>query len=323
VEKEKRMKKMALVALLMWGWMQAAEYAPVQEIRINGAAKDIVLHGNRLIVGTDHGRLQVYDYVEKKFVKEIRIPDIKDFMGDTISARVASVDYMDGRYLLLSDSGVGGYADLRIHEDNVTRSILDENDKRPVIKVRFLDKDHVVMAYLSNEVSLLDLRNKKEIYRVQLSESKFSDMALNEDRTLMAVSCESGEIAVLETKTGKILRRLSGINLDNVYKVDIKKDYVSGAGQDRRASWYNWRSGKGGYFPGNFLIYATGLSPSARRVAYAMDEQNDITVFDLGSGSRIALLKGQKSTLNAIVFKDDTTLFSASDDDTVMMWRIK
>jgi WD40 repeat protein len=296
---------------------------PFQEIRVDGVAKDIVIDGDNLVIGTDSGKLQVYDYVRKEFVKEISIPDIKDFTGETISARVASVDCVDGKYLLLSDSGIGGYADLRIHENNKTRSIFSAEDKRPIIKARFIDKDHLFIAYLSNEVSLIDINSKKETYRVQLSESKFSDFSLNNEKTLAAVGCESGEIAVVDTRSGKILRRLSGLNLDSVYKVDIKNGYVSGAGQDRRGSWYNVKTGKGSYFQGSFLVYATALSPSAKRVAYALDEKNNISVFDMETGLKIALLKGQKSTLNTIIFKDENTLFSSSDDDTVMMWKIK
>jgi len=296
---------------------------PFQEIRVDGVAKDIVIDGDNLVIGTDSGKLQVYGYVRKEFVKEISIPDIKDFTGETISARVASVDCVDGKYLLLSDSGIGGYADLRIHENNKTRSIFSAEDKRPIIKARFIDKDHLFIAYLSNEVSLIDINSKKETYRVQLSESKFSDFSLNNEKTLAAVGCESGEIAVVDTRSGKILRRLSGLNLDSVYKVDIKNGYVSGAGQDRRGSWYNVKTGKGSYFQGSFLVYATALSPSAKRVAYALDEKNNISVFDMETGLKIALLKGQKSTLNTIIFKDENTLFSSSDDDTVMMWKIK
>ena len=308
--------------LLSFGW-GVENYSPVQEIKLDGIAKDMVLRGNNLIIGTDKSSLQVYNYVKKKFVKRITVPTIKDFMGDTIPARISSVDYMDGRYLLLSDSGKGGYADLRIHENNETYSIFSAKDKRAIIKARFIDKKHILLGYLGNDVSLLDLDSKKEIYRKQLSESKFSDFALNKDRTMAAFACESGEITVLEPKTGKIIRRLSGINLDNVYKVDIKNGYVSGAGQDRRASWYEIATGKGGYFKATFLVYATGLSPSAKRVAYAMDEKNNITVYNLQQKLPIALLKGQKSTLNAILFKDENTLFSASDDTTVMMWKIK
>ena len=53
-----------------------------------------------------------------------------------------------------------------------------------------------------------------------------------------------------------------------------------------------------------------------------MDEDNTITVFDTFTHTKKALLKGQKSTLNVMVFDDEHTLYSASDDNTVMVWKI-
>jgi WD40 repeat protein len=230
---------------------------------------------------------------------------------------------MQGRYLLLSDSGKGGYSDLWIHENNTTTQLVGAEDKKAIIKARFIDKEHILLGYLSNEAALFNVKTKKERYRLQLSESKFSDFALNEDRSQAAYSCESGVISIIDTKEGKVIRNLEGINLDNVYKIDFKNGIIAGAGQDRRGSIYNAKTGNGDFIEGSFLIYATGLSPSAQKVAFAMDEQNNISIYNVSSKAKIALLKGQKSTLNVIVFKDETTLFSASNDNTVMMWKIK
>jgi WD40 repeat protein len=71
------------------------------------------------------------------------------------------------------------------------------------------------------------------------------------------------------------------------------------------------------------LIYATALNPSATMAAFAMDEKNNISIFDLSTKSKKYLLKGQNSTLNTIVFKSEDTLFSASDDNIVIMWKLK
>ena len=317
------MIKILVILLLMICSMYAKEYQPISQIQASGIAKDMVLKDDKLYIGTDHGMLQVYDLKSKKFIKHIDIPKVKDFMGDEIFARVSSVDFYDGRYLLLSDSGKGGYTNLWLHENNTTKQLLSAKDKRALVKARFIDKEHILLGYLGNEASLLDVNTKKERYRVQLSESKFSDFALNEDRSRAVFSCESGILYVIDTKTGKVIKELKGQNLDNVYKVDYKNHKVSAAGQDRRGSIYDVDSGKGEYIQGSFLIYATGLSPSARLVAFAMDEQNNISIYNVSTKSKIALLKGQKSTLNTIIFKDEETLFSSSDDKTIMQWKLK
>ncbi len=316
--------KQLFLTLFIWAGVlhAAATVAPSGSIHIDGNAKDLVVHAPWLYVGTSHGKLQVYDFATGQLTKEIVLPKIKDFMGDEIFAAAASVDYMDGRYLLLSDSGDRGYSDLWIHENNVTKKLLSAADKKTLVKARFIDKDHILLGFLSNEAALLEIATKKELYRVQLSESKFSDFALNEERTQAVYSCESGAITVIDTRTGKVLKELKGINKDNVYKVDFRSGIVTAAGQDRRAAWYRVSTGQGDFFQASFLIYATGLSPSGRYAAFAMDEDNSISVYDLQTRTKIAVLKGQKSTLNAIVFVDEKTLISGSDDGTVLVWNL-
>ena len=295
------------------------EIVPVDSIEINGTTKDMVLHDNRLVIATDMGHIEIYNIEDAKKMKEIHIPNVIDFMGDELPARVMSTDSIGEKYLLLSDSGKGGYSNLYIYEGNLTQ-ILSADDKEAIIKARFVDEEHILLGYLSNEVALLDIKSKKEKYRVQLSESKFSDFALNEDKTQVVFSCESGVNNLVDVQSGKILKELKGQNVDNVYKVDFKNGLISGAGQDQRGSIYDAKSGKGYYIKGSFLIYSTALSPSAKKVAFAMDEKNNISIYNTLTKAKIALLKGQKSTLNVIIFKDENRLYSASDDNTIMVW---
>lgn len=317
------MKKLLIVLFLSVAYLQGTEvFSPVLEIGINGTTKDMVLHENELLIATDNGAVQVYDYESKVFSKTITLPEVEDFVGDMIPPRVFSVDKIDERYLLLSDSGKGGYVNLWIHENNVTTQLMDSSDKKAAIKARFINKDQILLGYLSNEAALFDVKSKKELYRVQLNESKFSDFALNEERTQAVYACESGVLNVIDTHTGEVTKILEGLNVDNVYKVDFSQGIVSAAGQDRRGSLYDVTVGTGEYIEGTFLIYATGLSPSAKRVAFAMDEKNYISIYKRSSKSKIAELRGQKSTLNTILFKDETTLFSSSDDNTVLMWKL-
>lgn len=317
------MKKIFIALLLgVVGAHSATLFSPILEIEVKGTTKDMVLLNKELLIGTDKGMLQVYDYESKKFKKTIILPKVQDFMGDMIAPRVFSVDKIEERYLLLSDSGKGGYVNLWIHEKNVTTQLITSADKKAVIKARFINKEQILLGYLSNEAALFDIKSKKELYRVQLSESKFSDFALNEAKTQAVFSCESGVLNVIDTVTGRVIKVLKGLNVDNVYKVDFKQSIVSAAGQDRRASVYDALTGKGEYMEASFLIYATALSPSAKRVAFAMDEKNNISVYTRSSKKKIAELQGQKSTLNTIIFKDENTLFSSSDDNTLMMWKL-
>jgi len=296
--------------------------APIDTIEINGTVKDMVIEGNKLLAATDMGHVELYDTETREKIKEISIPDVKDFMGEIMPARVMSADMLDEKYLLLSDSGKGGYSNLHIYDKKLIQ-IYSAQDKKAIIKARFVDATHVLLGYLSNEVALLDIVTKKEIYRQQLSESKFSDFALNEEKSKVVFSCESGVLSVVDVKSGKVIKELKGQNVDNVYKVDYKQGKISAAGQDRRGALYDVKSGQGTYIEGKFLIYATALSPSAQKVAFSMDEQNNIYIYNRSSKSEIAVLKGQKSTLNVILFKNENKIYSASDDSTIMVWDLK
>jgi WD40 repeat protein len=316
------MRKYILFFLLSVAGFAVNTFTPIDSIEINGTAKDMVLHGNNLVVATDMGHIEIYDTVKNEKIKEISIPDVKDFMGDIMPARVMSNDEINGIYLLLSDSGKGGYSNLYIYKDEKLIQLITPEDKEAIIKARFVDETHILLGYLSDEVSLFDMQSKKELYRTQLSESKFSDFMLNEKHTKAIFSCESGVLSVVDIKSGQVIEELQGQNVDNVYKVDFKADTVSGAGQDRRGSLYDVKTKKGTYIEGEFLIYATALSPTASKVAFAMDEKNNISIYNTSGKSKIALLKGQKSTLNVIIFKDENVLFSASDDNTIMVWNL-
>jgi len=316
------MRKYLLLCLLSMVAWATPTFSPVKSIEIDGMAKDMVLSGDHLVIATDMGHIEVYDTASGEKIKEISIPDVKDFMGEIMPARIMSTDVIGEKYLLLSDSGKGGYSNLYFYDTKLTQ-LLSADDKEAIIKARFIDDTHILLGYLSNEVALLDINTKKERYRVQLSESKFSDFALNEDKSQAVFACESGVLNVVDVKSGKVIRQLQGQNVDNVYKVDYKQKTVSAAGQDRRGALYDVTTGKGSYIQGDFLIYSTALSPSASKVAFAMDEQNNISIYRTSDKAKIALLKGQKSTLNVIIFKDENRLYSASDDSTVMVWDLK
>ena len=316
------MKKVALFLLFTLSTFAFQELGPVSSIEINGTAKDMVLVENKLVIATDMGHIEVYDSNSNKKIKEISIPNVIDFMGDEIPARVMSTDVIGKRYLLLSDSGKGGYSNLYIYDGNLTQIIFPE-DKKAIIKARFIDKDKILLGYLSNEVALLNLKTKKELYRTQLSESKFSDFSLNLDKSQAVFACESGILTIVDIQRGEALKELSGINRDNVYKVAFSKDIVTGAGQDRRAAIYSVKKGTGKFIESSFLIYSTGISPSSHLVAFSLDEQNNISIFNAQTKEKLFTLKGQKSTLNNIIFKDEETLFSSSDDSTVLKWNLK
>lgn len=299
----------------------SAEMSPRSVIEASGNVQQIAYVDGNIIAGTSVGTLEMYKLSDATKLSSIEFPKIKDFTGDEVSPKIFSVDMIE-KTLLAVVQATNGSRELYIVEEGKPKVVIDSQANLFIAKAKFIDKNRILVALLSNEMLLWDVKNKKEIYRIQPNPSHFSDFALNENKTMTASSCESGEITLFDTQNGKIFKVLKGGNVDNVYKVDFKKEKVLCAGQDRRGIVYDVGSSAYDRFDGSFLIYAGALSPSLKWAAFAFNEQNDIVLFDLASKRKTHTLKGQKSTLNTIVFANDKELISSSDDKFIMIWRL-
>ena len=299
----------------------SAELIPKRIIEASGNVQQIALVEGKIVVGTSVGTVETYQLSDASKLSLVQFPKIKDFTGDEVAPKVFSVDRIENSLLAVVQASNGARELYRIDEGK-PQVLIDSSANLFISKAKFVDKNRILVALLSNEFLLWDVKNKKEIYRIQPNPSHFSDFALNENKTMVASSCESGEITVFDALSGKIIKVLKGGNVDNVYKVDFKKEKILCAGQDRRGIIYELGNGAYERYDGSFLLYAGALSPSLKFGAYAFNEQNDIVLFDLASKSKVYTLKGQKSTLNTIVFASERELVSASDDQFIMIWRL-
>jgi len=319
------MKWLISIFLLIVSIQADTTIEPYDSIKANGNVIDIVISGSdMLVVSTDGGTVEAYELSTKNQIAKIEFPMIKDFMGDDIYPKVFSTDYLKNSKIYLAVvQANNGYRELFTIQDGIKTRLISADDKHFISKAKFVDENRIMIALLSNEFILYNIKERRELYRVHVSYSHFSDFMLSLDKSILVGSSESGEITVLNVENGKIIKTLKGANVDNVYKVDIKKRKVLAAGQDRRAVVYDLDTGSYSRYDGHFLIYAGALSPSAKKAAFAFTEENDIVIFDTFSDKRLYTLKGQKSTLNSIVFIDENSLVSGSDDKFIMLWKLK
>ncbi len=316
------MKKIVLLTFVLITVLMARDITPEKEIRMQGNVMDMTIYGKFLYVGTNEGTLNVYDMENEKFIEKIQLKKIHDFMGDLMNPKVYSVDLIGDKKLLLAE-GEKGARELYINENNNTTKIISGKAKLMMQKAKFVDENHIFLGLLSNEIILYDIKAKKSLYLIQLSQSKFSDFALNEDKTQAVIACESGINYLVNVKDGKLIKELKGGNKDNVFKVSFKNGKLSAAGQDRIGAVYDVNGDDIQMFHAPFLIYATGLNSDASQAAYAFGIDNEIAIFNLTTNAKVYNLKGQKSTLNSIIFYDKETLYSGSDDKFIMKWSLK
>ncbi len=315
--------RFTMLVIFLSAWVFGADIAPRLSIEASGNVQNIVIQNNHIVAGTNAGTIDIYALSDGALVQKIVFEKIKDFTGDDIVPKVFSVDVLEGTqtYLAVVQASSGA-RQLVMVENGVTRELIPASANLFMNKAKFIDSQRILVALMSNELVLIESKGGKKIYQTQMNPSHFSDFALNESKSLVASSCESGEISIADVATGNIQTVLSGGNVDNVYKVDFKSQKILAAGQDRRGIVYTVSTKAYERFDGDFLIYAGALSPSAKLAAFAFNEKNDIVVFDLLSKSKLHTLKGQKSTLNTIVFVNEKELVSGSDDQFILVWRL-
>jgi WD40 repeat protein len=198
--------------------------------------------------------------------------------------------------------------------------IIDNTQGLMIKKVRFLDVGHVLMGLSGDTIVLLDLEKRKLVYKVQAGGGVFSDMQLSPSRSLVAVGDESGEIAMFETKSGRRIKTLRGINLDAITRISYQKDTIISGGHDRRVGVYRK---EGSYFiDTDFFVYAVGLSPLASKGVYTDGTENELQVFDIASKTKTVRLKGTQTPYDTLIFMDEHQLVGAGEENKIYYWRI-
>lgn len=301
--------------------INAKDLTPTSSLLASGGVIDLVLNNDKLYVSTAASSVDIFDIKTQEKIDSIKMPQIKDFLGDIIDSKIYSVDILNNNILILSQGEQGG-RNLDIYKDGKFENIIKDKERQFIARAKFLDENHIIYALLSNQIYLYDIKNKKILKEIQVSQSKFSSFKLTQDKSKLVVCDESGVISMLDSKNFKILKTFRYQNLDNVFQVDIKDNLILTAGQDRRAAVYNLDTNKAYYKEYSFLIYAAALSPSTKLAAVASDEENNVTIFDTSSQSNLYKLTQNKATLSNILFLNENEIFVTSDDKQINYYKI-
>ena len=315
--------KLIVTLLILFSVIQASDLQePVLKYISSGAVVDITVFKSRLYSATNASCVDIFDIKTAKKLEKIEVPKTVDFMGDMINSKVYSVDVLDDMILLLSQANKGSRR-IHIYRNGKMRLLIPGKEQLYMAKARFLNRDTLVLGLLGNEVISYDMKEKKTNWRVQVSHSKFSDLALNDKKDEIVVADESGDLKILSVKDGSLIQTLSGQNLDNVFQVDYKNKKIATAGQDRRVVIYDRDFGSAYYKSSPFLIYSVGLSPSGNLVGFASDENNNVTVFDTSTKESLGRFGGNKMTLTNILFLNEEEFLVSSDDKIIHLFQVK
>lgn len=310
-----------IFSLLLLSFLLASP-KPSHTFQASGNVVSLHLFENHLYAATDAGVVDIFDLKENRLLESLALPPIHSFFDDSFPPKIFGIDTLEGnRLLILSEDSDGGRA-LFIAQGGKLERLFSAQDKLSIKEARFITPEMILLAMTSNEFALYDLSTRAFRYRVQLSTSTFSDIALSESRQEFIATSESGEIALLRSSDGVTLRTLSRFHKDNVYQLALASGTILSAGQDRKVGITTLAKGAVDSLEANFLIYAVGISPAGRIGAYMKNEESDIEVFEIASKRVLATLQGHQATLNAILFLNEKELISSADERQILRWRL-
>lgn len=309
-----------LLTLFMISFLNANEIMPTKILNISAGATDLVINDNKLFVSTNTGIINIFNLNDFKLSSSIKIPQIKNFLGEISDSKIYSIDVLNNKVLILSQ-GKKGARKIDIFENGKLKNIISDEKHLFIAQAKFINEEKIVFLLLSNELLLYNMDNKKIIYDKQISQSRFSYFSLSENKKDILIADESGNLKLCNIKTGDLVKTYKGKNLDNVFQVDYKNGKIITAGQDRRAVFYSKNNTY--YKESNFLIYSCALNSNGKLAAYSSNENNDVTIFDTSSKKDLYQLKENKMTLTKILFINDNEILVASDDDKINYYKIK
>ena len=306
--------------MLLLSTLVAKEIHPTLLFHSIGYVNDFVLNKNRLYVANDMGCIDIFDTNTQKVVNRVVLPLLVTARNKLTSPNVISVDYLNGKLLILS-IGKKSYRNVWIYENYELKQIVDETKKLTIKEARFVNNEQILFSTFGSEVILHDTSEQYNVYKTHISQSTTGDMVLSHSKDQMVLSDESGEVRLIDVATSKVLKNYKPQNLDNVYHVAYNNNIIITAGQDRRVGVYGARK-EDYYLKSDFLVYCVGLSPNGKTGVYSSGEENNLQLFNTKTKKLGDILIGHKTPINQIKFKNDYEIYSIGSRNDIFYWKL-
>jgi len=315
-------KSKVIIFLLILNVSYASDIKPVSSFKSSGFVSDFVINENTLYVANDMGIVDVFDIKTKKIINQIILPPLISGKEKLITADILSVDYLNGKLLILS-VGKGSYRNVWIYEKNELKQIINEDKKMTIKEARYINDEQIMFGTLGSNIMLHDISENYNLYDEHISNSAMGDMTLSQDKKTMIISDESGTVTLVNVKDSKTLQTFSSQNVDHIFKVAYAHDNIITAGQDRRVGVYQ-KDKEAYYIKSDFLVFCVGISPSGKTGIYSSGEDSNLQLFNIKTKEKYQRLVGHKGgVINKIMFIDEDKLYSSDRSDTILYWELK
>ena len=118
--------------------INAKDLNPQHSLMASGGITDLVLQEDKLFVATTASSVDIFNIKTNEKIDSIKMPKIKDFIGDIIESKVYSVDVLKKDILILSQGENGG-RNVNIYKDGQMQSIIEDTQRLFIGRAKFLD----------------------------------------------------------------------------------------------------------------------------------------------------------------------------------------
>ena len=104
-----------LISLLLNFLYGIEDLKPTAVYTASGGVTNIVVRHDKIYVSTSASSVDIFDKTNHKLIKQIKVPQIKDFMGDIIDAKIYNADVSDNGNILMTVQDTSGFRELYLY----------------------------------------------------------------------------------------------------------------------------------------------------------------------------------------------------------------
>lgn len=290
---------------------------PIKTLQTKANVMFMTLINSNLYMATYNGSVEIYDIGNNVFKPSIVFDDVKNINGEILRPNILSIDEFNDCLLILAEYNDNKRALYLIKNGAISLvKPLEEGAK----KALFLDDKTIIIGYVSNEISILDIESKSVELDFKISTALLADMKLNKDKSILAIATEGGKIYFYNTGKRQ-MQKVVDVHKDTMYAIDYKSEILATAGVDMSVAILSNNELK--RLKAKTSVMGIALSNDGKTGAYVEDDLEQIFIFDTLRQTQVRSIKTPQNTINSIVFVSNDTIASSAFDKNIYFWKVK